>query len=98
MRYGTIPIVRATGGLRDTVAPFDATTRQGVGFVFSEPTSDALLDAVQTATSIFAEKTVWPQLQRNAMLGDFSWDRSAARYVELYHQVVEEKQQQRRGV
>lgn len=88
MRYGTIPIVRATGGLRDTVTPFDPLTRQGVGFVFTETTDDALVGTVQAALSVFADKSAWRQLQRNAMASDFSWDRSAARYIELYRQLV----------
>jgi len=92
MRYGTIPIVRATGGLKDTVVPFDPFTRQGVGFVFTEQTADALLGSMQAATSIFADQSVWGQLQRNAMVQDFSWRRSAAQYVELYRQAVEEKE------
>jgi starch synthase len=91
MRYGTIPIVRATGGLKDTVTPFDPLTRQGVGFVFTEATADALLETVHTALSVFADKSAWRQLQRNAMAGDFSWHRSAARYIKLYQQAVEEK-------
>ncbi|MGE0680719.1 MAG: glycogen synthase, partial [Candidatus Binatia bacterium] len=92
MRYATIPIVRATGGLKDTVTPFDPTTRQGVGFVFTEATADVLLETVRTALSVFADKSTWRQLQRNAMASDFSWNRSAARYIELYRQVIEEKQ------
>jgi starch synthase len=88
MRYGTIPIVRATGGLKDTVAPFDRITRQGVGFVFTEATANALLETVRTALSVFADKSAWRQLQRNAMASDFSWRRSATRYIELYRQLV----------
>jgi starch synthase len=91
MRYGTIPIVRATGGLKDTVTPFDPLTRQGVGFVFTEATADALLETVRAALSVFADKSAWRQLQRNAMTSDFSWDHSAARYIKLYQQAVEEK-------
>jgi len=91
MRYGTIPLARATGGLRDTITPFDPTTRQGAGFVFTEPTADALMEAVRAAASVFQDKEAWRQLQRNAMMRDFSWERSARRYVELYRQVIAEK-------
>lgn len=91
MRYGTIPIVRATGGLRDTVTPFNPTTRQGTGFFFTEATAEALLGAVSAAASIFRERETWRQLQRNAMAQDFSWEQSAGRYLELYRYVVEEK-------
>lgn len=92
MRYGTIPIAHATGGLKDTVTPFDLTTRQGVGFVFTEATADALLETVHAALSVFADKSAWRQLQRNAMASDFSWNRSATRYVELYRQLVVSRQ------
>ncbi|HXG18332.1 MAG TPA: glycosyltransferase, partial [Methylomirabilota bacterium] len=91
MRYGAIPIVRATGGLRDTVAPFDPVTRQGTGFVFAEPTSEALLGAVRTAVAVFADKAAWRQLQRNAMAQDFSWERAAQQYIEVYQRAVAEK-------
>lgn len=93
MRYGAIPIVRATGGLRDTVAPFDPVTRQGTGFVFAEPTSEALLGAVRAAVAVFADKAAWRQLQRNAMTQDFSWERSAQQYIEVYQRAVAEKLQ-----
>lgn len=91
MRYGTIPIVRATGGLRDTVVPFDQATFQGSGFVFTEPTTHALMGAIHAAVSVFKEQAAWRQVRRNAMGQDYSWKRSAAPYIELYHQVVEEK-------
>lgn len=91
LRYGTIPIVRATGGLRDTVQPFDPVTGVGTGFVFTDPSAEALLEAVRAAGEVFADKQKWRQLQRNAMAQDFSWDRSAAQYVELYRQVARGK-------
>jgi starch synthase len=92
LRYGTIPIVRATGGLRDTVVPFDPATGQGTGFVFTEPSAEALLEAVRTAVAVSTDKTAWQRLMQNAMAQDFSWDRSAARYEELYRRVIETKQ------
>jgi starch synthase len=98
MRYGTVPIVRMTGGLRDTVSQFDLATRQGTGFVFSESTADALLSAATAAVSVFNDNEAWRQLQRNAMAQDFSWDRSALRYIELYQQAVALKSGEDRGV
>jgi starch synthase len=92
LRYGTIPIVRATGGLRDTVVPFDPTTGQGTGFVFTEPSADALIAAVQTAVEASTDQQAWQRLMRNAMAQDFSWNRSAARYLSLYHRVVAARQ------
>lgn len=92
LRYGTIPIVRATGGLRDTVVPFDPATGEGTGFVFQQASGDALLAAVGEAVRVFADRASWQRLIRNAMAQDFSWERSAARYDELYRQTVARKQ------
>ena len=88
LRYGAIPIVRATGGLRDTVQPFDPATGEGTGFVFLEPNADALLEAVRAAAETFTDKQKWRRLQRRAMEQDFSWERSTRRYVELYEHVM----------
>jgi starch synthase len=88
LRYGTIPIVRATGGLRDTVQPFDPTSGTGTGFVFGEPSAEALIEAVRAASAAFDDKPGWRQLQRNAMAQDFSWERSATRYIELYYRAA----------
>lgn len=88
LRYGTIPIVRATGGLRDTVQPFDSATGAGTGFIFTEPSAEALLEAVRAAVTVFDDKQSWRRLQRNAMAQDFSWDRSARQYVALYRQAA----------
>ena len=92
LRYGTIPIVRATGGLRDTVVPFDSTTGQGTGFVFQEASPEALSEAVRAAVAAFANTAAWRQLMRSGMAQDFSWTRSAAQYIELYQQVVTARQ------
>jgi starch synthase len=88
LRYGTIPIVRATGGLRDTVIPFDPDNGQGTGFVFQEPRAEALGEAVRAARRIFVDRQAWLQLRQNAMTQDFSWERSAARYVDLYRRAM----------
>lgn len=91
LRYGTIPIVRATGGLRDTVVPFNPATGEGTGFVFEQASGDALLAAVSEALRVFADRASWSRLMQNAMAQDFSWDRSAMRYVELYRQTIARK-------
>jgi starch synthase len=88
LRYGTIPIVRATGGLRDTVRPYQAETGEGTGFVFQEPTAEALLQAVQAALSTYANRNAWSQLICHAMAQDFSWEQSAKQYVALYQQAL----------
>ncbi|HEV8716922.1 MAG TPA: glycogen synthase GlgA [Candidatus Binatia bacterium] len=88
LRYGTIPIVRATGGLRDTVVPFTPASGQGTGFVFQEPRAEALVETVRTAQQVFADRQTWRRLVQNAMAQDFSWKHSAARYVELYRRAM----------
>jgi len=88
LRYGTIPVVRATGGLRDTVMPFDPASGQGTGFLFQEPTVDALMRAAQAALAVFADQDAWRRLVHNAMVQDFSWAQSATRYLDLYRRAM----------
>jgi starch synthase len=82
LRYGTIPIVRATGGLRDTVR--DADEPNGNGITFDDYTPSALLGAVRRALELFTDKTRWEGLQRAGMAMDPSWDASAREYVKVY--------------
>jgi starch synthase len=84
LRYGTVPVVRATGGLDDTIEPFDRATGRGTGFKFSEYTGEALLDALREALAVYADKTLWRRLQTNGMAKDFSWNASALEYGRLY--------------
>ena len=84
LRYGTVPVVRATGGLDDTIQEFDRKTNQGTGFKFVNYDGPSLLQAVREALQVFREPKVWQQLQRNGMAKDFSWKASAAAYVTLY--------------
>ena len=84
MRYGTIPIVRNTGGLADTVKHFNSETRQGNGFVFNDYRADGMMWGINTALSVFYNRPEWETLIRNAMECDFSWNRSATQYIELY--------------
>jgi len=84
LRYGTIPIVRATGGLADTIIPFDHKTHRGNGFSFVDYKADTLLETIELALRTFADKEQWQLLVQNAMNSNFSWDNSARKYVELY--------------
>jgi starch synthase len=84
LKYGTIPIVRATGGLDDTIEPWDAKTKKGTGFKFHDYTGEALLDSVRSALHAYADKDGWRQLMHNAMKKDFSWSSSAREYVRVY--------------
>jgi len=87
LRYGTIPIVRAVGGLVDTVRPCNPKNGQGNGFLFSDYTPGVMLRTIETALAVFARKKIWTRLQKNAMRSDFSWNRSAAEYVKIYRQL-----------
>ena len=84
LRYGTIPVVRATGGLDDSVREFDTGSGLGNGFKFGPPTSAALLQSLRRAIGLYRDKSLWSRLVRNAMAEDFSWERAARYYLELY--------------
>lgn len=89
MRYGTIPVVRATGGLDDTIKEFDARSGKGNGFKFAEYSSGALVEAVKRAMRVYEKRDVWLGLMKNAMEEDFSWNRSALRYEKVYWQILQ---------
>lgn len=84
LRFGTLPIVRATGGLADTIQEFNPETGEGNGFVFEDYTSEALLGAVARALRTFQDEKSWLRLVKNAMESDFSWAASAKKYVQLF--------------
>lgn len=85
MRYGTLPIVRETGGLKDTVIPYNEFTDEGTGFSFSNFNGDEMGDAVFRAARLFWDnRDAWNQLVTQAMSQDFSWTRSADKYLDLY--------------
>jgi 1,4-alpha-glucan branching enzyme len=84
LKYGTIPIVRATGGLKDSIEDFDPATGKGAGFRFEQFEGQALMDTIDRALDLYADKAQWHRLMRNAMQADFSWDRSARQYLTLY--------------
>ena len=88
LRYGTVPVVRAVGGLVDTVRPYNPRNGQGTGFLFADY-HPAAHDATRSARALAAypNKKVWTRLQKNGMRADFSWDRSAAEYVKMYQRL-----------
>jgi starch synthase len=90
LRYGTVPIVRNTGGLADSVVPYDPVTGQGTGVVFEEFTSEALEWALNAALDLHAQPAHWTRMVRNGMAQDFSWERQGALYVDLYERVLKE--------
>jgi starch synthase len=88
LRYGTIPIVRRTGGLADSVKHFDPETGEGTGVVFNNYDTGGITWGVETALSWYAKKPLWQQLTRNAMAEDFSWQRRVGDYVALYQRML----------
>ena len=88
LKYGTVPVVRATGGLEDTIEDFDAQTKTGNGFKFGPYDSKAFLSAIQRAMDLWNDQETWEILMRNGMSADFSWKRSGERYLELYQSLV----------
>ena len=88
MRYGTVPIVRATGGLDDTVEQFDPRTGTGTGFKFGPYEGRALLEKIREALYFYDRPDDWQKLQRNGMLVDNSWTAAARKYLELYQEII----------
>ncbi len=88
LRYGTVPIVRATGGLDDTVEQFDPQSLKGTGFKFKPYTGEALLETIQIAVRVYGNQSVWQTLMRNGMAQDYSWTNSAREYVKVYERAV----------
>jgi starch synthase len=88
LRYGTVPLVRRTGGLADTVEDYDRRTRQGTGIVFEEFTAAAFARALDMALDLYLERDHWRQLIKNGMSRDFSWTRQGGLYVDLYQRLL----------
>jgi starch synthase len=84
LKYGTVPIVRATGGLDDTIEPWDARSGKGTGFKFTDYTGEALLATIKQALLAYRDPSSWQTLMRNGMARDFSWGASAREYGKVY--------------
>ncbi|HWI55277.1 MAG TPA: glycogen synthase GlgA [Desulfobacteria bacterium] len=93
LRYGTIPIVRSTGGLADTITNYNPETMQGNGFVFEEPEADQFWQAANRAIQVYQQPEKWAGLVKNSMNCDFSWARSALDYTDLYNSAIKKQQQ-----
>jgi starch synthase len=87
LKYGTVPVVRATGGLDDTIENWDPHTKKGTGFKFTEYSAEALLATIRTALQGYKDQESWRVLMRNGMSKDFSWGASAKEYVRVYERV-----------
>jgi len=93
LKYGTIPVVRATGGLDDTVVNYDPVTGTGNGFKFSRYEAKEFLNQIKAAISFFSQPKHWKQLLQNAMAADFSWQRSAEAYLQLYRKALQKRKE-----
>lgn len=86
--YGTVPIVRETGGLADTVIRFNESTEEGNGFIFKKYDVEEMIKEIKRAIKIFGDKKIWQKIMKAGMKSDFSWDLSAKRYIELYKTIL----------
>jgi starch synthase len=87
MRYGTVPVVRATGGLDDTVESYDVTTNKGNGFKFGPYSASAMLEKIREALYFYSQPHIWVKIQRNGMTTDNSWSAAANKYIEVYREI-----------
>ena len=90
MRYGSIPLVHETGGLKDTVRPYNKYTDEGTGFGFRDMTADGFLNVYHEALSVYGDKKIWRKLMKQAMCEDFSWEKSVGKYINLYEELLKE--------
>jgi starch synthase len=88
LRYGTVPVVRSTGGLADTIEHFDAATGRGNGSVFRDADPQGVLWGVRTALAWYDDPAAWAHLVRNAMAADFSWPKQVPHYEQLYRSLL----------
>ena len=91
LKYGTIPIVRATGGLDDTILDYSKNPEKGNGFKFEKAIKEDFIDALKRAMEVFKDKEKWQELERRAMAFDFSWEHQAREYIKLYEKAIERK-------
>jgi len=91
LKYGTVPVVRATGGLDDTIEPWNPRTGKGTGFKFTEYSGEALLLTIKEALKAFQDHSSWQTLMRNGMNKDFSWNASAKEYVRVYEKALQSR-------
>ncbi len=91
LKYGTVPIVRAVGGLDDTIEDYDPATQQGNGFKFKNYSPSCMLKAIQRALHLYQDRPQWERLMTRGMAADFSWDRSAKTYLQVYEDILAKK-------
>jgi starch synthase len=87
LKYGTPPVVHATGGLKDTIEEFDPATMSGNGFVFNEFRPEMLISSLRRAVETFRQPRLWRRLMDNCFAADFSWDRAARQYIDWFERM-----------
>lgn len=90
-RYGTVPLVRETGGLKDSIVPYETDGGKGIGFTFSDYTSDNIVEIINRAVAVYREKGKWDELVKRVMGWDFSWGQSAKEYLKMYGELLGQK-------
>ena len=88
LRYGSIPIVRETGGLRDTVKPYNEFTGKGNGFSFTNFNAHDMMNVIRYALSVYRDADTWKKLVKTAMNGKFSWASASKKYIKLYEELT----------
>jgi len=88
LRYGTVPIVRRTGGLADSVEHYDPVSGEGTGIVFNDFNTEGLEWALNAALDLYAQPEHWRHVVRNGMAKDFSWEKQGGKYVEIYRRLA----------
>jgi starch synthase len=88
LKYGALPVARATGGIHDIIEDYDPTGDSGYGFLFYEYSAEAFWDAIKRARDIFRDRELWLTLMQRAMAKEFSWEIAAGRYEDLYRELV----------
>ena len=97
LRYGSVPVVRKTGGLTDTIREYDPANGTGTGFLFNKYSSGELVKKVKFAHKIFHDTALWRKIRKNAMSQNFSWRKSAEAYISLYQKTLKKKEQKDAG-
>ena len=91
LRYGTIPVVRAVGGLEETIVEYDPASGQGTGFKFLRFDPEEFLAAIKRALSLYSNPSAWEHVRQQAMQQEFSWPQAAAQYVEIYEKARQKR-------
>ena len=91
LKYGALPVARATGGVQEIIEDYDPTMDRGYGFLFYDYSSEAFWDAIKRAREIFRDQALWATLIERAMARNFSWEVAAQRYEQLYAELVGEE-------